>query len=187
MSATGKVGTLHRHPHAAPQALAPVALACMGVVFGDIGTSPLYTVSVTLKASSSGGTVSPEAVLGIVSLIFWSLIIVISIKYAILIMRADNHGEGGILALLALISPRRAKQSRRRAVMVVVGLVGAALLYGDGTITPAISVLSAIEGLKIYAPQLDRVIVPLTVVILVFLFLIQSKGTSWIGGLFGPV
>ena len=90
----------------------------MGVVFGDIGTSPLYTVSVTLKASSSGGTVAPEAVLGIVSLIFWSLIVVISIKYALLIMRADNHGEGGILALLALISPRRARQSGRRSVMV---------------------------------------------------------------------
>ena len=87
MSATGKIGTLHRHPHAAPQALAPAALACMGVVFGDIGTSPLYTVSVTLKASSSGGIVAPEAVLGIVSLIFWSLIVVISIKYAVLIMR----------------------------------------------------------------------------------------------------
>jgi len=101
----------------------------MGVVFGDIGTSPLYTVSVTLKASSSGGTVAPEAVLGIVSLIFWSLIVVISIKYALLIMRADNHGEGGILALLALISPRRARQSRRRAVMVVIGLLGATLLW----------------------------------------------------------
>ena len=187
MSATGKVGTLHRHPHAAPQALAPVALACMGVVFGDIGTSPLYTVSVTLKASSSGGTVAPEAVLGIVSLIFWSLIVVISIKYALLIMRADNHGEGGILALLALISPRRARQSRRRAVMVVIGLLGATLLYGDGAITPAISVLSAIEGLKVYAPQTEHVIVPLTVAILVLLFVVQRKGTSFIGGIFGPV
>src|ERR1700745_2399407 len=187
MSATGKVGTLHRHPHAAPRALAPAALACMGVVFGDIGTSPLYTVSVTLKASSSGGTVAPEAVLGIVSLIFWSLIVVISIKYAILIMRADNHGEGGILALLALISPRRARQSRRRAVMVAIGLIGACLLYGDGAITPAISVLSAIEGIKVYAPHLDHAVVPLTVVILVFLFLIQSKGTSWIGGFFGAL
>jgi len=157
------------------------------VVFGDIGTSPLYTVSVTLKASSSGGTVAPEAVLGIVSLIFWSLIVVISIKYALLIMRADNHGEGGILALLALISPRRARQSRRRAVMVVIGLLGATLLYGDGAITPAISVLSAIEGLKVYAPQTEHVIVPLTVAILVLLFVVQRKGTSFIGGIFGPV
>jgi KUP system potassium uptake protein len=175
-------------PHVATHAIRPAAaLACMGVVFGDIGTSPLYTLNVAAKAATSTGQVSPEAVLGIVSLIFWSLIIVISIKYAILIMRADNHGEGGILALLALISPRRAKQSRRRAAMVVVGLVGATLLYGDGAITPAISVLSALEGLKIYTPQLERVVVPLTVAILVLLFLIQRKGTSWIGGIFGPV
>jgi KUP system potassium uptake protein len=159
----------------------------MGVVFGDIGTSPLYTLNVAAKAASPAGQVSPEAVLGIVSLIFWSLIVVISLKYAILIMRADNHGEGGILALLALVSPRRAKQSRWRAVMVVIGLIGATLLYGDGCITPAISVLSAIEGLKIYAPQTQHYVVPLTVVILAGLFLIQHNGTSWIGGIFGPV
>src|SRR6204780_5024670 len=134
------------------RALAPAALACMGIVFGDIGTSPLYTLQVAVKAASPSGAISPEAVIGIVSLIFWSLIIVISFKYAILIMRASNHGEGAILALLALISPRRAKRSRRRAIMVIVGLVGATLLYGDGTITPAISVLSAIEGIKLYAP-----------------------------------
>jgi len=168
-------------------AWAPAALACMGVVFGDIGTSPLYTLQVATKAASPNGAISPEAVLGIVSLIFWSLIIVISIKYVILIMRADNHGEGGILALLALISPHRAKQSRWRAVMVIVGLIGATLLYGDGTITPAISVLSAIEGIKLYAPQTARFVVPLTVVILVLLFVIQRKGTSWIGGIFGPI
>ena len=148
----------------------------MGVVFGDIGTSPLYALNVAAKAASPTGQVSPEAVLGIVSLIFWSLIIVISIKYAILIMRADNHGEGGILALLALISPRRAKHSRRRAVMVLIGLIGATLLYGDGAITPAISVLSAIEGIKVYAPQMERAVVPVTVAILVVLFIIQRNG-----------
>jgi KUP system potassium uptake protein len=163
------------------------ALACMGIVFGDIGTSPLYTLQVAIKVASPSGAISPEAVLGIVSLIFWSLIIVISVKYAILIMRADNHGEGGILALVALISPRRAKHSRRRTVMVVIGLIGATLLYGDGTITPAISVLSAIEGIKLYAPQTERFVVPLTVVILLLLFAIQRKGTSWIGGIFGPI
>src|SRR5690242_10482933 len=184
MMATAKPKRLHA-PHEAWWPAA--ALASMGVVFGDIGTSPLYALSVTVKAASQAGQVAPEAVLGIVSLIFWSLIVVISIKYAILIMRADNHGEGGILALLALISPRRAKQSRRRAAMVVVGLVGATLLYGDGTITPAISVLSAIEGLKIYAPQLGHIVVPLTVAILVVLFLIQRNGTAWIGHIFGPV
>ena len=185
MSATANIGTVAQAGSA--RTWAPAALACMGIVFGDIGTSPLYALSATAKAVSPAGDVSPQAVLGIVSLIFWSLIIVICIKYAILIMRADNQGEGGILALLALISPRRAKQSRRRAIMVVIGLVGAALLYGDGTITPAISVLSAIEGIKVYAPQMDRTIVPLTVVVLGLLFLIQRKGTSWVGGIFGPV
>ena len=159
----------------------------MGVVFGDIGTSPLYALSVAVKAASPDGHVSPNAVLGVLSLIFWSLIIVISIKYAILIMRADNHGEGGILALLALVSPKRAKQSRWRAIMVVIGLIGATLLYGDGCITPAISVLSAIEGIKVYAPHLEPAVIPLTVVILTILFLIQRNGTAWIGGIFGPV
>jgi KUP system potassium uptake protein len=159
----------------------------MGIVFGDIGTSPLYTLNVAAKAASSGGSIAPEAVVGIVSLIFWSLIIVISIKYAILIMRADNHGEGGILALLALVSPQRARTSRRHAAMVLVGLIGATLLYGDGAITPAISVLSAIEGIKVYAPHLDRFVVPITVAILIALFMVQRKGTAFVGGLFGPV
>jgi KUP system potassium uptake protein len=174
-------------PASTGRALAPATLACMGVVFGDIGTSPLYTLNVAAKSASPAGQVSPEAVLGIVSLIFWSLIVVISIKYAILIMRAGNHGEGGILALLALVSPRRARQNRWRAAMVVIGLIGATLLYGDGAITPAISVLSAIEGLKIYAPQMSHAVVPLTVVILVLLFMIQRNGTSFVGGIFGPI
>ncbi len=185
MSASAKLETAR--PEGARRSLAPAALACMGVVFGDIGTSPLYTLNVAAKAASPSGQLTPEAVLGIVSLIFWSLIVVISIKYAILIMRADNHGEGGILALLALVSPRRAKRNARRAALVVVGLVGATLLYGDGTITPAISVLSAIEGLKLYAPQMEHAVVPLTVLILAGLFVIQRNGTSWIGGIFGPV
>jgi len=159
----------------------------MGIVFGDIGTSPLYTLQVAVKAASPSGVITAPAVMGIVSLIFWSLIIVISVKYASLIMRANNHGEGGILALVAMVCPKSAKPSRRRAIMLIVGLVGATLLYGDGTITPAISVLSAIEGIKLYTPQLGRLVVPLTLVILVALFLIQRKGTSWIGRLFGPV
>ena len=110
-------------------------------------------------------------------MIFWSLIIVISIKYAVLIMRADNHGEGGILALLALIGPRRARRGGGAAVMVIVGLIGATLLYEDGAITPAISVLSAIEGIKVYAPRLAPIVVPLSVAILLILFLVQRKGT----------
>jgi len=185
MSASSKINAVPREGRA--PSWAPAALACVGVVFGDIGTSPLYTLNVAAKSASPDGQVSPQAVLGCVSLIFWSLIIVISVKYAILIMRADNYGEGGILALLALVSPRRAKRNKWLAAMVVIGLIGATLLYGDGTITPAISVLSAIEGLKIYAPQLGRAVVPLTVIILAVLFLIQRNGTSWIGGIFGPV
>ena len=185
MSANGKakppLGGKPRRP------LSRAALACMGVVFGDIGTSPLYTLNVAIKSASPDGHASPEAVIGIVSLIFWSLIIVISIKYAILIMRADNHGEGGILALLALVSPRRAKRNGWRLALLLIGLIGATLLYGDGTITPAISVLSAIEGLKIYAPKLEHAVLPATVLILTGLFLIQRRGTSYIGGLFGPV
>jgi KUP system potassium uptake protein len=171
----------HRRP------LGAAMLACMGIVFGDIGTSPLYTLAVTVKAASPAGTIAPAAVLGIVSLIFWSLIVVISIKYALLIMRASNHGEGGILALLALISPQNPTRRGWRAAMIIVGLIGATLLYGDGTITPAISVLSAIEGLKLDAPQMGRFVVPLTLFVLVSLFLIQRKGTSWIGRLFGPI
>jgi len=159
----------------------------MGIVFGDIGTSPLYTLNVAAKAASAGGSLAPEAIIGIVSLILWSLILVISVKYAVLIMRADNHGEGGILALLALVSPQRARKSPGRAAMVLVGLIGATLLYGDGAITPAISVLSAIEGIKIYAPHLDRWVVPITVVILIALFMVQRRGTAFVGGLFGPV
>jgi KUP system potassium uptake protein len=181
MSLTGNTVPKNR------RALPPAALAAMGVVFGDIGTSPLYTLQVAVKAASPTGTISPEAVLGIVSLIFWSLVVVISIKYAGLIMRANNHGEGGILALLALISPQNAKRNGWRAAMIIVGLIGATLLYGDGTITPAISVLSAVEGIKLYSPQMGRFVVPLTLIILVALFLIQRKGTSWIGRLFGPI
>jgi KUP system potassium uptake protein len=163
------------------------ALTCMGVVFGDIGTSPLYALKEAARAASAGGTPTQEAVLGILSLILWSLILVISIKYALLIMRADNHGEGGILALLALLSPRRARKSRQRTTLLVIGLVGAALLYGDGVITPAVSVLSAVEGIKVDAPHLDHAVVPVTVVILLALFLVQCKGTTWIGGIFGPI
>jgi KUP system potassium uptake protein len=185
MRAIAKTGSVNHSGDA--HAWAPAALACMGVVFGDIGTSPLYALSVAVKATSPAGQISPDAVLGVVSLIFWSLIIVISIKYAILIMRADNNGEGGILALLALVSPRRAKQSRWRAIMVVIGIIGATLLYGDGCITPAISVLSAIEGIKVYAPHMDHAVVPVTLVILAALFLIQRNGTAWIGGIFGPI
>jgi KUP system potassium uptake protein len=161
-----------------------MTLAALGIVYGDIGTSPLYALK---QAAGAGGTLSPDTLLGIASLIFWSLILVITIKYAVLILRADNHGEGGIMAMLALLDARHAPSRSWRASLLIVGLVGAALLYGDGVITPAISVLSAIEGLKVEAPQLSYVIVPLTIAILIALFLVQRRGTGFIGSIFGPV
>ena len=166
---------------------ATATLGALGVVYGDIGTSPLYALREAARAAARGGTIMPDAVMGIVSLILWALILIISIKYALLILRADNHGEGGIVALLALLSARNAEPGTWRAGLLVVGLVGAALLYGDGAITPAISVLSALEGLKVDAPSLAPAVVPLTVVILIGLFAIQKKGAAFIGGIFGPI
>src|SRR5258705_4082420 len=162
-------------------------LGALGVVYGDIGTSPLYALKEAARAAAHGGPLAPEAILGVVSLILWALILIISIKYALLILRADNRGEGGIVALLALLSARNARPGTWRAQLLVVGLIGAALLYGDGAITPAISVLSAIEGLKVDAPSLAPAVVPLTIIILIGLFLVQKKGAGFIGNIFGPV
>jgi len=162
-------------------------VGALGVVYGDIGTSPLYALKEAAKAATHGGALTPDAILGVVSLILWALILIISLKYALLILRADNRGEGGIVALLALLSARNAKPGTWRAQLLIVGLIGAALLYGDGAITPAISVLSAIEGLKVDAPSLAPAVVPLTTIILIGLFLIQKKGAGFIGGIFGPV
>jgi KUP system potassium uptake protein len=167
----------------------PIAMTkgALGVVYGDIGTSPLYALKEAAKAAAHGATVTPEAILGVASLILWALLLIISLKYALLILRADNRGEGGIVALLALLHARHAQPGTWRAHLLVVGLVGAALLYGDGAITPAISVLSAIEGLKVDAPSLAPAVVPITVVILIGLFMIQKQGTGFIGRIFGPV
>jgi len=162
-------------------------LGALGVVYGDIGTSPLYALKEAAKAAAHGGELPDGAIFGIVSLILWALILIISAKYALLILRADNRGEGGIVALLALLSARNARPGTWRAKLLIVGLVGAALLYGDGAITPAISVLSAVEGLKVDAPSLSPLVVPLTVVILIGLFAIQSRGAGFIGNIFGPV
>jgi KUP system potassium uptake protein len=162
-------------------------LGALGIVYGDIGTSPLYAFREAIKAASAGGSPSPEVVLGVVSLIIWSLILIISLKYAILILMADNRGEGGIVALLALLRARRAKLGTWRSAVLMLGLVGAALLYGDGAITPAISVLSAVEGLKVDAPGLAPVVLPTTLAILIGLFLVQRRGTGFIGGIFGPI
>src|SRR5438067_12039217 len=163
-------------------------IGALGVVYGDIGTSPLYALKEAAKAATghSGGTITPDAVLGVVSLILWALILIISIKYALLILRADNRGEGGIVALLALLHARHAQAGTWRAKLLVVGLIGAALLYGDGAITPAISVLSAIEGLKVDAPSLAPAVVPITIVILVGVFVMQKHSTGVIGQIFGP-
>jgi KUP system potassium uptake protein len=162
-------------------------IGALGVVYGDIGTSPLYALKEAAKAAAHGGALTPAAILGVASLILWALILIISIKYALLIMRADNRGEGGIVALLALLSARNAQPGTWRAQLLVVGLIGAALLYGDGAITPAISVLSAIEGLKVDAPSLTPLVVPLTIAILIGLFVMQRQGTGFIGKIFGPV
>src|SRR5918993_3317281 len=162
-----------------------LVLSALGVVFGDIGTSPLYALKEASHAASHGG-LSPEVVLGVLSLILWALIVVISIKYCIFILRADNRGEGGIIALLALLGVRRVQAGSWRMYLVVLGLLGTALLYADGTITPAISVLSAVEGLTVDAPQFGPYVVPITVAILAVLFSVQRMGSGWIGGIFGP-
>ena len=168
-------GREHGEPAAEPAAAArerPVGLALMtlGIVFGDIGTSPLYAFRESFLGHGAPLPATPVNVLGVLSLIFWALIVVISIKYLLLVMRADNRGEGGIIALVSLLGPRAAPPRSLRAALVGLGLFGAALLYGDGTITPAISVLSAIEGLKVATPAFERFVVPLTVVVLVGLF-----------------
>jgi KUP system potassium uptake protein len=167
----------------ARKSTATAALAALGVVYGDIGTSTLYGLK---QAVDAGGAPTPDMVKGVASVILWSLILIVGIKYAILMMRADNHGEGGIVALLALLDARHAPRGSWRSSLLVVGLIGAALLYGDGVITPAISVLSAVEGLKVDAPQLAPVVLPITIAILAGLFLVQRKGTDFIGTIFGP-
>ena len=158
-----------------------LALAAIGVVFGDIGTSPLYTLKTVLDLT--GSTPAPATILGVLSLIIWTLIVITSIKYVTVAMRVDNDGEGGILALMSLLGVKR----QARPAIVALGLFGAALIYGDGAITPAISVLSALEGLTIATPALEPYVLPTTVAILIALFSIQSRGSGTIGRAFGPV
>lgn len=163
-----------------------LALGALGIVYGDIGTSPLYAIKECFGGHYHLQT-TPENILGILSLVFWALIVVISFKYIGFVMRADNRGEGGILALTALIVPRSLRSSKRRGFLLMLGLFGAALLYGDGIITPAISVLSAVEGLNEVTPVFTPYVVPITVGILIALFLFQKKGTASVGAVFGPV
>ena len=178
---------MQRNDSARP-ALPALTLAALGVVYGDIGTSPLYAMKECfLPGSSHSVPPTPENVLGVLSLIFWSLALIVSVKYLAFVMRASNKGEGGILALMSLAFPDREKPLRLRAILIGCGVFGAALLYGDGIITPAISVLSAVEGLSVATKVFDPFILPITVVILIGLFSIQRIGTGRVGAMFGPV
>jgi KUP system potassium uptake protein len=162
-----------------------LSLSALGVVYGDIGTSPLYALRECFH-QKHGVAATPDNVIGILSLICWSLIIVISLKYLVFVMRADNRGEGGILALMSLARTRES-QSMRRAILIALGLFGSALLYGDGMITPAISVLSAIEGLEVATPVFGPYVEIITVIVLIILFVMQRAGTARVGAMFGPV
>ena len=176
------------HPGKAPpsgRALATLALGALGVVYGDIGTSPLYALKECFSGPQ-GFPVSVANVLGVLSLIFWSLNFVVTFKYLSMVMRADNRGEGGILALLALTRPRGTPRGLQR-VLVAAGLFGSALLYGDGIITPAISVLGAVEGLSVATPALEHLVVPIAFVIILGLFFFQRRGTAGVGAVFGPI
>ena len=164
---------------------AALALGAVGVVYGDIGTSPLYTLKEVF--GPQGVAASTPNVLGVLSLVFWSLIVVVSLKYLLFIMRADNNGEGGIMALMALAQRSVGDASRLKLTIAVLGIFGAALFYGDGVITPAMSVLSAVEGLEVAAPTLQRFVVPITLGVIGALFMLQRHGTARIGAVFGPV
>lgn len=178
---------LERVPPPSGRYLGLLSLTALGVVYGDIGTSPLYALRECFHGPHAVPT-TPANVLGVLSLIFWSLAFVISLKYLAVVLRADNRGEGGILALMALIQRGRVvRGARSRRLVPMLGLFGAALLYGDGAITPAISVLSAVEGLQVATPVFARFVLPLTVLLLVGLFVIQQRGTARVGAVFGPV
>jgi KUP system potassium uptake protein len=166
---------------------AALALGALGVVYGDIGTSPLYALKEAFTEKSHVMTVDRINVYGICSLAFWALVIIISIKYLLFVMRADNKGEGGILALTALVMPRRGPIAAKAGLLVALGIFGTALLYGDGIITPAISVLSAVEGLEEVSPAFSSWVIPIAIVILLGLFMVQKRGTGTVGKVFGPI
>src|ERR1700759_1979633 len=163
---------------------AALTLGSIGVVYGDIGTSPLYALREAVNAASAGGTATPQAVLGGVSSILWTLIMVVTLKYVVILLRADNHGEGGTLALMALAQKAVTKGA---GTIVLLGIISGALFYGDAVITPALSVLSAIEGIKLVTSAFDPYVVPLTVLILLLLFAAQSRGTAHVAAFFGPI
>jgi KUP system potassium uptake protein len=167
-----------------------LVIAALGVVFGDIGTSPLYALKLSVEATQGSGASITTSVLGVLSLITWALIIVVSIKYILIIMRADNHGEGGVFALTALLLrkiEKKSKTSKTRWFVIILGTLGAALFFGDSLITPAISVLSAVEGLKVVSPQLGKYVIYISLALVSILFAIEKFGTSKIGSFFGPI
>jgi KUP system potassium uptake protein len=164
---------------------AALTLGSIGVVYGDIGTSPLYALREAVTAASAGGEVTPLAVTGVVSMILWALIVVVTLKYVVILLRADNHGEGGTLALMALA--QRAVTSKAAGTIILLGIISGALFYGDAVITPALTVLSAVEGIKLVTAAFDPYVVPITVLILVALFAVQSRGTARVAAFFGPV
>ena len=172
-----------RLKHPPSQKLTPLVIGAIGVVYGDIGTSPLYT----LKECFHHGHLpaEPQAIMGVLSLIFWLLVVVVSLKYMAVILRADHNGEGGILALSTLA--HRSAKANHKPLIVAFGILGMALFYGDGVITPAISVLSALEGVSVATPYLNHLIVPISIGLLVALFFVQRWGTGRIGNWFGPV
>jgi len=176
-----------RHAGAGKGGMAALTIGALGVVFGDIGTSPLYALQTVFSAEHHVVRPDQGSVYGVISLVFWAVTVIVSVKYVTFIMRADNDGEGGIMALIALIQRVSLKGRRAKLALVALGIFGASLFYGDGMITPAISVLSAIEGLQVAAPALGHLVVPLTLTVLALLFGIQRLGTGAVGRLFGPV
>jgi KUP system potassium uptake protein len=185
-SMPGSARSLKPTAHAkTPKALATLTLAALGVVYGDIGTSPLYAMREVFRAGHVPAT--PGNILGVLSLIFWTMTIIVSLKYVLLILRADNNGEGGLIAMLALATSAVKDRPALRRALMVVGLFGTAVFYGDGVITPAISVLSAVEGLEVAAPALHEWVIPLTLMVLTGLFAVQRFGTGGIGRFFGPI
>ena len=173
--------------HKNGRSLPLLIVAALGVVFGDIGTSPLYALKLSVEAAKESGTGTVNSVFGVLSLITWSLIIVVSIKYVFIIMRADNHGEGGVFALTALLIRKIGKKPKTKWIVTILGIIGAALFFGDSIITPAISVLSAVEGLKVLSPDLERYIIYISLGLVSILFTVERFGTRKVGAVFGPI
>jgi KUP system potassium uptake protein len=178
---------IHAQAYPAPaHRLPPIIVAAIGVVFGDIGTSPLYALKEAFS-QQHGIALTHASILGVISLLFWAIVFVVGLKYVLFVMRADNNGEGGVLALMALSLRSLNRSGRLAGILMMLGIFGACMFYGDAVITPAISVLSAVEGLELAAPQLSHAVIPITIVILILLFWIQRSGTAVVGRLFGPI